>query len=54
MLVDNHLRMDGGEYRSPLCKVIQVNSQGVICASGDNIADDEDNRGTAPGFRWDD
>lgn len=33
MLIDNHLRMDGGEYRSPLCKVIQVKSQGIICTS---------------------
>lgn len=35
MLIDNHLRMDGGEYRTPLCKVIQVASQSIICASDD-------------------
>ena len=33
MLIDNQFKMEDREYWSPLCKVIQVKSQGIICSS---------------------
>lgn len=33
MLSKNQLKLMDGRYMSPLCKVIQVKSQGIICTS---------------------
>lgn len=42
-------------YSSPHVAVIEMESETIICTStGGNIADDENNTGSASGFPWDD
>ena len=42
-------------YSSPRASVIRIDSESLICTSPDNnMADGEDNTGSAPGFPFDD